>query len=319
MTLSLILNVFAVFLLMTPGFILRRREILSADGMAQLARFCVLGAAPCLMFNSVVRNYTLSTLLAAWPLPVGIALIFIVGWLVGQVVVRWVHFPDPAQRRAFLFQTAFNNYVFLPLPLIALLFDEKAIAALLISSLGAEAVIWTLGLSIARGVKLRRDSWRNLVNPVLLSMVAAVVVLIIRDLQLLPDALVTAIGPKPWDAILNTVRMIGQATVPVAMTVAGGAMATLHFDAVHNARVWTAAAVRLLLVPVLLLAALSLLPLTLEQYHVLCVVAVMPSAIASITFSKVYGMDEHFSAGTVLLTHLGAIATVPLLLRFVLR
>ena len=60
------------------------------------------------------------------------------------------------------------------------------------------------------------------------------------------------------------------------------------------------------------------LPFAHEQRHVLAVVAVMPMSLASITLTRVYGGDEHFTAGTVLLTHLLALATAPLLLGFFL-
>jgi predicted permease len=44
----------------------------------------------------------------------------------------------------------------------------------------------------------------------------------------------------------------------------------------------------------------------------------MPAAVASISLCKVYGGDEHLTAGTVLLTHLAAAATVPILLALAL-
>ena len=53
-------------------------------------------------------------------------------------------------------------------------------------------------------------------------------------------------------------------------------------------------------------------------YGILAVVAVMPAAVASLVFSERFGGDSDFIAATLLITHLGAIVTIPLLLAWAL-
>ena len=44
----------------------------------------------------------------------------------------------------------------------------------------------------------------------------------------------------------------------------------------------------------------------------------MPAAVTSLVFSERFGGDSDFIASTLLITHLGAIVTIPLLLSWAL-
>ena len=71
-------------------------------------------------------------------------------------------------------------------------------------------------------------------------------------------------------------------------------------------------------IPIIALLLLRLLPLPIAERQVLTLVAVMPVSLASITFAKVFHGDEAFVSSTVLITHLLALATIPLLLALAL-
>ena len=72
------------------------------------------------------------------------------------------------------------------------------------------------------------------------------------------------------------------------------------------------AGLRLLVLPGLLLVLLRTLPFPEDARNVLCVVAVMPSAIGTVLLSDLYGADSRFAASSVLLTHVCSLVTIPL-------
>lgn len=319
MTLALVLNVLAIFLMMTPGFVLRRRGALSEGGTADLARLSVAAIYPCLIFTVIVGSFSLPELEHSWPLPLAVFSLMVLGYAVGRLVCPWIRFRDAEESHAFLFQCSFNNYSFLPLPLVAVLFGHKAVGALILSSLGAELAVWTLGLYILEGNQLRWRNLRHLLSPPLLALVAGVLAVVARDtgaLGAIPGYYGALQTPK--GILLHAVQMVGAATIPLAMVVAGSSIAMLPFTELRSSRVWLVSALRLLAIPALALTLLWCLPFPREQREVLAVVAVMPTSLASIALTRVYGGDEHFTAGTVLLTHLLALATVPLVLAFFL-
>ena len=70
--------------------------------------------------------------------------------------------------------------------------------------------------------------------------------------------------------------------------------------------------------PVVFILILKLIQMNVMAYGVLAVVAVMPAAITSLIFSERFGGDSEFIAATLLITHLGAIVTIPMLLAWAL-
>ena len=311
-------NVAGILLLMVPGWLFRRRGILTEGATVALARLGVAAVYPCLMFATVSERYTLQSLAASWYLPAGVAGIMAVGWLLGRGASLILSFPDAAQRRAFHLQCTLNNYCFLPLPMVAQLFGPDAAAMLLFSSAGAELMVWTFGVGTLTGGRLSWDHARHLLSPPLLGLAAAIAVLILRDTGHLPGWT----GPVPdgtaGKTLFATLKLLGQATIPLSMTVAGSCLAVLPLKELRNSRVWAASGMRLIVIPAVILAALACLPLPDLPRRVLCIVAVMPSAIATLSLTQVYGGDEHFTAGAVLLTHLGALVTAPALLAIAL-
>ncbi|MCK4563611.1 MAG: AEC family transporter, partial [Verrucomicrobia bacterium] len=82
--------------------------------------------------------------------------------------------------------------------------------------------------------------------------------------------------------------------------------------------VWIVSALRLVVTPVIFILLLKQVPMDETAYGILAVVAVMPAAVASLIFSERFGGDSDFIATTLLVTHLGAIVTIPLLLAWAL-
>ena len=109
-------------------------------------------------------------------------------------------------------------------------------------------------------------------------------------------------------------RTLGNATIALSMLVAGSRFAVLKFETMLGWRIWLVSAIRLVAVPLVMIPLLGLVPLDTVARGILCIVAVMPSAMVSALFSERYGGDTDFIAGGLLLTHLWALVTVPLFL-----
>ncbi len=318
MILVLALQVFGVFLMLAPGFALRRRGLLSETTTAEMARFLFWVVYPCLIFTTIYRNYTPTGLAANWPLPVTNVGLIAIGFLVGLLVGRCLRFRSPQQRASFLYQTSFNNFSFLPMPIIAMLFGDKGVAALIVSTLGAELGVWTLGVHLLSRQSLRWENLRHLLSPPLLALVAVLAAVMLRATPPVQALSGIAVVATVGDNVLHYLGMIGGATIPLAMLVAGSSMATLPLAELRSRHVWIASTLRLVAIPLLTLTLLHLLPLDPAQRQVLAVVAVMPCSFASITMGRLYDSDEHFMSGSVMLSHLLALVTVPLLLALAL-
>ncbi|HNR31356.1 MAG TPA: AEC family transporter, partial [Candidatus Hydrogenedentes bacterium] len=314
---SLFIIMACVFLMMVPGYAAIRRAWMGSEGIMSLSRLMINVIYPCLIFTSVTEKFTWRELLRAWPLPAATVIIMLVGYAVGRLVCWRLRFPGEAHRRAFLFQTTVNNYSFFPMGLVAQLYGPEGVAALIFSTLGAEAAMWTLGVMTLSGAPPGKAALKHLLSPALLALYASLACLAVFDAAGIDPAVFTARGTA-LATLHGTAKAIGACTVPVAMIIGGARIAQLVPDDLRTAHVWLVSLLRLVGIPLLAVPALRMLPLEPMHAAVMIIVAVMPVSIASLMFSEVYGGDKALMGGSVLLTHVLALLTVPLLLALLL-
>ncbi len=312
-----LVRLLAVFSMILMGVAARRRGWLDAAGTRQVSLMVTNILYPALIYASLVQTFTLGGLAAHWTLPAGTFLIMLTGFAVGLAAARLIPFRDEREQRAFRFQCTINNYVFLPMPLVLIYWGRDGVALLVFSTVGSELAVWTLGVMALTG---RRVHWRSLKHLVSMPMAA-----IVAAVLTLAAAEATGWKPTPggfWNdlrtALLAALDIVGKGTVPLAMMVAGSRMADLRPGSLARTPQVALAALRLLAVPAAAAALLRAFPFADEARQVLTVVAVMPSAIASVMLSEIYDADSEFAAAAVLLTHAASLVTIPLWLGWLL-
>jgi hypothetical protein len=181
---------------------------------------------------------------------------------------------------------------------------------LITSALGSEATIlcvmslvvfnvanWTYGV-VLMGEKMSLR--QALLNPGVIGLVIGLALFLLR-ISL----------PSP---VLNAVNYMGDLNTPLAMVVIGGQMAGADLAATfRQVRLYFAAAVKLLAMPVLTM--LVLLPFHLDDQLYLTVVILSgcPSAGATSMFAQMCGRDTASAAQLVTLSTLISVVTLPLM------
>ncbi len=303
--------------MMLPGGLLIRTNIIRTDGLKDISKLLVYAIYPCLIFASITGNFTLDGLLGAWLLPVSSMMIMLLGYIVGLLVCLFFRFKSENTKHAFLFQCTINNYSFLPIGIVAEIFDSQAVAALIFSTLGAEIAVWTVGVFILTGHKFEKKSLLHLFSPPLIALYAALIWLAVFHFAG-ADTLLYTENNSVLYYLHNTIKLVGRATIPLAMIIAGARLANMRMGDVHNSAVWLTTGLRLIAIPLLAAAMLMMLPLTGQWRGVMMVVAVMPVSLASSMLSEIYRTDDELINATVLITHLAGLLTIPLLLAFLL-
>lgn len=315
-----VLQVLFVLVLMALGFGARKRKLISAAGTEEMVRIMISLIYPCLIFSSVTR-LNLQKLTANWMMPVMALGIAATGLCLGLIALHWIKPVEPRRASAFLFQNTINNYLFLPLPLVALLWNSEGVALLVFASMGFELVVWTVGVFLFNRSSRASDGLRMMFSPPLVALLISIAWVCGRDLwhPSLPDGcLFSTLLQRCLDLLLFGAETVGKATVAISMIVSGSRIAALDVRAAFNRHVWLLAALRLIVTPLLFILLLQVVPMEKMAHDILCVVAVMPAAITSLVFSERFGGDSDFIASTLLVTHLGAVITIPLLLAWAL-
>jgi len=310
-----LLQILCIFALLACGFFARRRGVLSAEGTREMARLLVSLVYPCLIFVSITK-LSARDLVAHWPLPAFILVIAATGLALGLTLLKLVPAVKEATARATLFQCLINNYLFLPLPMVMMLYGDYGVALLVFSSVAYEIVLWTVGVFLlSRGASLAARV-RAMLGPSFISLWVSLAVVAARDLVAWPEP--AALLVEAARVARFGVQTMSQATIALSVFVAGSRMATLHPSAMRRRRSWGVAAIRLLAVPAVVIPLLRVVSLEPAAEGVITLVSIMPCAVISVVFSERFDSDTDLIAGTFLLTHLWALITIPLWLAIAL-
>jgi len=223
----------------------------------------------------------------------------------GLLVAKSIGLQVGTGLRTFGLAVGLANYGYLPLPIMTALWGVESRGVLLVHNVGVEAAIWTVGILVLSGVSLR-DGWRRLFNAPVFALILAVALNVSGAGAWLPTVVKTAVA------------MCGASAVPLGLLVIGATLME-YFGAprtlVDRKVTPLACALRLGVLPVLMLALAALLPLPREVKQVLIVQAAMPAGILPIVIAKHYGGQPLTAVQVVLGTTAAGLLVVPLWLQ----
>ncbi len=311
--LTLFAAVAPVFLVIGAGFAIRRAGWLSAEADASLMRVIVNLLFPCLILDTVLGNRALenagNVLLA--PL-VGFGTV-VLGYFVSYFAAPIFGLREPRQRRTFAFTVGIFNYGYVPLPLIPKLFPDAAApttAVLFLHNVGVETALWTAGIMLLAGAAnpaRRERRWTHIFNVPVLAILCAVAL--------------HFLGARSWlpDIVLSAVHNMGAAAIPLGLILTGATFADQMRDlTVSNATGVGigSAALRLGILPILMLALARWLPCPIELRRIILIQAAMPCAVIPVLLTKHYGGDPNTAMRAVLVTTALSFLTIPLWIQF---
>jgi predicted permease len=292
-----------VFLVLATGFVLRRLRWVEPSADASLLRLGVYVLYPALIGDTIIGNSTLANIgNILLPAALGSGTVFI-GYLVaalGAWVLR-LRWPQPA--RTFAFTTGLFNYGFIPIPLISALFDRATLGVLFTYTLGVEFALWSAGVALLSGERNGRG-WRSTLNPPIMAIVISLAL--------------NAIGFDPPHFARTTLQWLGRCAFPVQILLTGTALADLMHRG-EKSIIWRAVIgsnlIRLMVLPLGMLALAHALGGHLELQRVAVVQAAMPCAMIPVVLAKHYRADSDLAAWIVASTTLLGLFTIPLWLR----
>jgi predicted permease len=308
---SILLATLPIYAIVVLGALLRRVRVIVPEMDAGIMKLTIHVLYPCLILDKMLGNATLrDPAVVGWGIglgflliSVGIGLAFLVGKLIGLSV--------GAGLRTFALSSGMQNYGYLAVPILMALFPSGgALGVMFVHNLGVEIALWTVGLMVLSGTL---KSPRRLVNG---PMVAVVV-----GLLLVATGGDAAFDPQHGMLAGKTLRIVmtylGACAFPIALLQTG----TVIFDLIGKERLSLRVSlggigVRLLLLPLVFLAAARFLPIALPLKQVLIVQAAMPAAVFPIMMARFFGGRPGVAVEVVLATSAASLVLMPLIIRF---
>lgn len=312
----------AVFAVMAAGAAARKINWLSEEADGSLLKLTINLLFPALIFLVIVPNPSLRDI-RTLTVPPLIGFVTLAGGILLALLVARIGGPaiglgDQAQQRTFALCIGVYNYIYIPLPLIAALFDQRTAAMLFIHNIGVEIAMWTVGVLVISG-RLGRRWYKSILNIPSISIVLALA------LNWTVTPLYQRIVPH-WPSLAGAMgvvetalEMMGRTAVPLALLLIGATAVDQlrHTPAMSGKRVVLAGTLlRLGILPALfLLIAWCVprgLPLAAQLRQVIAVQAAMPCAMFPIIMSRHYGGHPPTALRVVLGTSIASLFATPL-------
>ena len=292
------------------GFAVAKLGCIPKGGAAVLSRLENTVFIPALVAGTFLTNFTRDTLGRAGEIflfsLVLNGLLLLLAHLLARLLSR-----DSYLRRITTYGLAFSNFGFFGIPVVSGLFPEYEFEYI-VFTLPLWIFIYLYGVPFLlmenTGEKRRSllSRLRPLLNPMFIGMLIGALIGILAI-------------PLP-DFLFEVVDSLGACMSPLAMMITGFTFASMPLlKILKNPVIYLATALRLLVIPIAVGALLLLMeklgvPIPeATRVSVICAMA-MPLGLNTVVVPAAYGRDTSVAAGMALVSHLLAMATIPLIL-----
>lgn len=298
---TVLLQVLQLFLIIGVGWLVKKVRIVNEEHIKGLSRLLVMVTLPALSFASLQREFSperMNLALTALAIAGGCYVVFI-----ATAFLSARAWGPKGVRGIYQFALVFGNTAFMGFPVIEAVAGPDALFLAVIFNIPFLLLLFTLGVFFFEeghrtGPVLHP---RLLLSPGIIATVAGFLFFLFRI-------------PVP-EVLLNPVQGIGGITTPLSMLIVGALLADIHpADLFTGFRVYAAAIIRLILLPVII--GLLLYPITGQGllFKTAVILAGMPVAVNASMMAQAHGAGGPLPSRLVFITTLFSLITLPVML-----
>lgn len=285
-----------IFLLMAAGYILTRVGVLPASARKPLTDLVIDFVLPCSIIVSFMMELStelLTACLAALLVSVGIQIFT-------AAAGRWFYPRAGEQERPVLqYGTLVSNAGFMGSPVVEGLYGAQGLLYASIYLIPQRIMMWSAGVSCFTGMRGKGVVKKVATHPCIVAVYIGLVLMLFQIR--LPAGLEQAL------------RLAGGGNTALSMIVIGNILAEVDPRSVINRRSLWYCAVRLVILPLLVLGACRLAGVDGLVTQVSTVLAGMPAAATTAILAAKYNKAPHFAVSLVFLSTLLSLLTIPAL------
>ena len=293
-----------IFVLGSLGYLLVKRNILSAQGLDALSRLVIQIIFPALILAQMLKNFSFNLYPNWWIFPLISLIVTVVGLIVGWGLLKISRLKT--DKLQFLSLVAFQNSGYLPLALVAAIFTGQQANDIFIFIflflLGFDLVAWSLGIYML--------TYEKQVKFKLQSLFSAPVVANLTSLALI------ALGLHKFipDVLFKPLSLVGNCTLPLAMLVVGGNVALVQLTNIDKKTTFIFLLGKLIILPVLGIAVVLKLALPPLWGFLVVMQLAMPSATSLSVIIRRFNKPDALISQGVFFSHIVGLFTIPLFL-----
>jgi hypothetical protein len=299
---SMFLAIAKILLIAVAAGFFVRRNIISQENIKSLSEVTVKILLPSLVFSNVISTFNPEKIAVWWLLPlIGFSAPFVF-----MFFASFLFLPNFKQNLSKYPLAAFQNAGYLVLPIGQILypenFDKFALYVFLLI-LGFNPALWSFGkVFITSSGKKEKFSFSNLLTPPLIANLLAIS-LVFLHLNHMPDI------------VFQPIKMLGSATIPIAMFILGATLGSISFRKLPKlADILKISFVKYIIAPcftiVLLLVTKLYVNNSLMSDFLVIEASAAPAANLIVMVRK-YGGDVQYTGSMMLIMYFEAVFFMP--------
>lgn len=290
----MIAQVIAMFLMMVVGAALYRGAFVDNTGSTQLSNVALYVATPAVILQALAISFDAEKLVAG-----AACFVLSFAFTVLSAAVARLYFRD--RRRAAQLGITISNMGFMGIPIVQSVLGEECVFYISACMAGQVPLIWSYGVWLISQDASKVSPKKIATNP---SVIAVVIGIILFCCSINLSGVIKV-----------TAQDLGNLNTGLAMLVMGTYLAQTDLRSlVRDRNLYAACALRLLVVPAIVMAALAPLPLDAVVKLVVLIALSAPCGTVSAMFPQMFGGDYRFGAGLVSLSTLLSLIVMPALL-----
>lgn len=294
----LLKQILMMAILSACGFLLFKAKKITHEGSRTIANILIYISLPCVIVNSFLVERTKEKMLGLAISAAAAAVVLAVSILVSRLAFR----KDPIAA----FAGSFSNPGFFGIPLIVGVLSDGAVFYVAAFIAFLNLLQWSYGVSLLTGEKASGLPKKIVTAPFMIA-TALGLLLFFTGVQP-PQVMKTALG---YLSGINT---------PLAMFTVGIYLAQADVKKMLvKKQLYLVALIRLIVIPAISLALLSLLPKELfEMKLALLICAACPVGSNIAVYAQLHNKDHRYAVETIVTSTVLSVATIPLLVRLAL-
>jgi hypothetical protein len=299
---DILLVIAKLFLLMGIGYVLRLKKLVDDDFIDTLSLLIVRVVFPALIISRTIRNFSFTEYANWWFFPVSALIFIFLGLAVSSLLYKALELRQSP--REFRCACAFQNCGYLPLNMILFSFTgavaERFFIYIFLYILGFNILMWSLVPLYLEGRLRSNFRMKVFLNPPVVATAVSLLWVALLGKGTLPGV------------ISEPLTQLGNSSFPLVMLTLGAYLCRYRAFRPERAKdLFTGVAVRLLIIPAIVLVFLYFTGLSPDKKFFLFLQSMMPTAVSLVVIGAYSGADNRFMSGMIFYTHMIALVTVP--------
>ncbi|MDF2593985.1 MAG: auxin efflux carrier [Clostridia bacterium] len=298
--LTIVNQIFIMFLLMLVGYILSKKDILNEEGTKQISSVLMLIATPAVIIASYQREFEAE-------LAKKLFMVFIfclIGYAISLILAELLFRKSANDYQDKRMCIVFSNNGFMAIPLLQALLGSTGVFLGSAHIVLGNVFLWTYGAKTMGREKYKMSLKTALINPGVFAMAGGFLLFISPA--------------KLPDNVYQVLNYLGALNTPLAMIILGTFLAKTDLaECIKDTSIYIISFYKLILVPTALMVILLILPADKIMAATLLIGTAAPTGIIAAMFAQRFDTNYIYSTKIIAQTTLLCIITMPIFLTII--